>query len=64
MLFDPVPASGTAKGGKGTQEFILQIVLLAVLQAGIAQRAVGGVGQRGEEFDPHRMPAGLRQGQG
>jgi len=56
-------ASGTAKGGEGAQEFILPIVLLAVLQAGIAQRAVG-VGQRGEEFGPHRMPAGLGQGQG
>ena len=63
MLFDAVPASGTAKGDKGTQEFILQIVLLAVLHAGIAQRAVG-VGQRGEKFGPHRMPAGLRQRQG
>ena len=38
-------------------------VLMNVLQADIAQRAVG-VGPRGEEFGPHRMPAGLGQGQG
>lgn len=35
-----------------------------VVGAGVAQRALSGVGQRVEEFGPLRMPAGLRPGQG
>jgi hypothetical protein len=35
-----------------------------VVAASVAQRALSGVGQRGDEVCPLRMPAGSRTGQG
>lgn len=53
-------ARRSAQGGESAEEFIVEIIVAA----GVAQRALSGVGQRGEEFSLLRMPGGLRPGQG